>query len=157
MNSTTRKSPIAYIPPPLLYAIPFLAGFFIQRLMLGAHHPPNAPSQVIGIALMLLALIPAASALLLFAYNRTTVIPHGKPSRLVTSGPYRVTRHPMYLSLTLVYLGVALWTRTWFAIPFLLVPVLLVNRYTMPAEEARLRDLFGDAYAAYCSRVRRWL
>jgi protein-S-isoprenylcysteine O-methyltransferase Ste14 len=157
MTSPEAKSKITLIPPPILFAASFFIGYFIQRLAIGAPHSAPGALRAIGAGLVAVALATAVPALLLFARHRTTVIPHGHPSDLVAEGPYRMTRHPMYVGLGLVYLGVALWTRVWFAIPLLPVPIFLVDRFIIPMEEERLRKRFGEAYTAYCGRVRRWL
>jgi protein-S-isoprenylcysteine O-methyltransferase Ste14 len=84
-------------------------------------------------------------------------VPHETPSTLVISGPDRFTRNPMYVGLTLVYLGVA-GTRLeiW---PAIVLPVLLayINFVVIPVEEQNLRGVFGDAYQQYGARVGRWL
>ncbi len=63
----------------------------------------------------------------------------------------------MYLSLTVVYVGFALALgRAW---PLILVvlPWASMNWVVIPFEEARLRETFGQDYADYCRRVRRWI
>lgn len=93
----------------------------------------------------------------MFVLARTTLIPHGQASRLITAGPYRFTRNPMYLSLTLGYLGAAaIFLQVW---PLLLlpIPVVTMNTFVIPFEEARLRECFGETFRDYCGRVRRWI
>ena len=81
----------------------------------------------------------------------------GLAGDLVTEGPYRFTRNPIYLGMVLSLTGLAiafgnLWLLT------MLVPFVLVIRYGVIArEEAYLERKFGDAYRAYRARVRRWL
>jgi protein-S-isoprenylcysteine O-methyltransferase Ste14 len=78
-----------------------------------------------------------------------------RPDQLVTTGPYALSRHPMYESWTAIYVGIALWLRSgWLA---LLLPLLLalVGRETS-AEERLLRARFGRAYAEYAARVPRY-
>jgi protein-S-isoprenylcysteine O-methyltransferase Ste14 len=76
---------------------------------------------------------------------------------LVTEEPFRYSRNPIYVVLTLLYLGVAfLVNALW--ILLLVVPVLVVIRYGVIArEEAYLTRKFGDAYHQYTTQVRRWL
>jgi protein-S-isoprenylcysteine O-methyltransferase Ste14 len=76
---------------------------------------------------------------------------------LVTGGPYRISRNPIYLALTLVYLGLALaWGSLWPVV--LLAPLLIVMRYGVIGREERyLEARFGDAYRAYRAAVRRWI
>jgi protein-S-isoprenylcysteine O-methyltransferase Ste14 len=75
----------------------------------------------------------------------------------VTSGIYSFTRNPMYVGLTIAYLGLTMQQRLLWAIPWVALPLTTLSRVIIPFEEARLRALFGDAYAAYCARVRRWI
>ena len=76
---------------------------------------------------------------------------------LVVEGPFRWSRNPMYLGLTLIVLGIAIYGGS---MPFLLVPVvffLTLNFAFVPWEERRLEATFGDPYRAYRQQVRRWL
>jgi len=76
---------------------------------------------------------------------------------LVTGGPYRFSRNPIYLGFVLILAGFPLFSGTvWGAI---LVPVLILNlnNLVIQHEEAYLEKKFGEAYAGYRSRVRRWL
>lgn len=105
---------------------------------------------------VLLALMPIVRALREFRRWRTTVRPHGRPTQLVDSGPFRFSRNPIYRGL----LVLALLPFTWTGEPAaLLAPVLVfayLNGITIPAEEARLAALFPESFSAYCRRVRRW-
>jgi protein-S-isoprenylcysteine O-methyltransferase Ste14 len=92
-----------------------------------------------------------------FTAARTTVNPFGAPTTLVTTGPFRVSRHPMYLGMVSALLGVAVTLGS--ATPFLVPPafaVLLTVRF-IHAEEAALAARFGDAWTAYAARTRRWI
>ena len=76
---------------------------------------------------------------------------------IVTHGPYRFTRNPIYLGMFLGQTGLAIgFDNLW--ILAMLIPFYLVLRYGVVArEEAYLERKFGDVYADYKSRVRRWL
>lgn len=94
-----------------------------------------------------------------FRRARTTVNPHkpAKATSLVTSGPYRVTRNPMYLGLLLVLVA---WAVFLASLPAALGPVafvLYIRRFQIAPEERVLQGLFGDEYLAYKARVRRWI
>ena len=107
---------------------------------------------VVGVSFDLLGLLA-------FHRSRTTINPMNpsKSSALVTGGVYRVTRNPMYVGLALlltawaVHLS-ALWP---FAGPVLFV--IYMNRFQIGPEERVMRSKFGEEYAAYAARVRRWL
>ena len=157
--SAERIHPVLRVPPPLLFVLTFLAGTGIQqRAPLALNSPAMLRVEhVAGIALAGVGVLLALTCLGMFLTARTTVIPHRTASRLLTHGPYRFTRNPMYLSLVLVYLGVAALTGLVWPLVLLPLPVLLVDRLVIPYEEARLRQAFGSACEEYFSRVRRWL
>jgi protein-S-isoprenylcysteine O-methyltransferase Ste14 len=76
---------------------------------------------------------------------------------IVTSGPFRFSRNPLYLGLTLVYSGVTLLFDTWWGV-LLLVPVMVVmHRGVVLREEQYLEATFGESYRRYLSTVRRYL
>lgn len=96
-------------------------------------------------------------ALGLFRRHGTTFEPFGRATALVVSGPYRLSRNPMYLGMVLVLTGLALLTGRW---PVALAPAgfyVTMDRVQIPAEEAALAASFGEPYRAYQRRVRRWL
>jgi protein-S-isoprenylcysteine O-methyltransferase Ste14 len=87
----------------------------------------------------------------------TPVDPRRPTTALVTEGPFRYSRNPIYVALTLLYLGVAfLVNALW--ILLLAMPALVVLHYGVIArEEAYLARKFGTAYHQYTAQVRRWL
>jgi len=84
-------------------------------------------------------------------------MPNQPASTLVLHGPYRYSRNPMYVSLTLLYLGLVLVTRTWWAFPLLPLVLLVLYRAVIAREERYLTTEFGEAYTDYTRRVRRWI
>jgi protein-S-isoprenylcysteine O-methyltransferase Ste14 len=148
-----------HIPPPLWFAVTFLAGWGLQSLAPITIHSPTIVGigHAIGFALLVSGALLALSCLGLFFLARTTFIPHAKSSSLVTRGPYRFSRNPMYLSLILVYLGfVGSFVQPWSLI-LLPIPLAIVNWIVIPFEEAQLRKAFGSVYEEYCAKVRRWI
>jgi protein-S-isoprenylcysteine O-methyltransferase Ste14 len=89
--------------------------------------------------------------------RRTTLHPTGQPARLVVSGAHARSRNPMYLSLAVVYVGLALALGRAWPLALVIVPWASMNWVVIPFEEARLRETFGEDYADYCRRVRRWI
>ncbi len=63
----------------------------------------------------------------------------------------------MYVSLTLVYVGVSLATNAGWPLVLVVVPVAIVNFYIIPREEEHLLTRFGPEYEAFRREVRRWL
>lgn len=101
-------------------------------------------------------LIAGGTALAAWATRAAGETDLARPDRLVTDGPYAVSRHPMYLAWTAIFLGTALVMRA--AWLLLLVPLLVVlTRRELEREEERLAEAFGAAYSAYRARVRRYL
>jgi protein-S-isoprenylcysteine O-methyltransferase Ste14 len=92
-----------------------------------------------------------------FVLQRTTLHPTGQPARLVVNGPHARSRNPMYLSLTVVYVGLALAIGRAWPLALAVLPWASMNWAVIPFEEARLRETFGQAYVDYCRRVRRWI
>ena len=78
------------------------------------------------------------------------------PDRLVTEGPYAWTRNPMYLGHLIFLAGLALTLRSELAAALFVASVVYFH-VRVKKDEKRLRELFGEAYAAYCGRVKRWI
>lgn len=159
MSVRVRVPLVMHIPPPLWFGAAFFGGWGLQFLVPLTVRSPAIimASRAIGFGLLVCAGLIALSCFGLFLSARTTVIPFGTASKLVTGGPYRFSRNPMYLSLALGYLGgVGFLVQPW---PLILLPVPLaaVNWIVIPFEEKRLREAFGSAYETYCETVRRWI
>lgn len=96
-------------------------------------------------------------SLRLFRINKTTPKPFGTAAVLVTSGPFRVTRNPMYAGILLMLAGVACLLGT--VSPWLVVAVLgiLFDVIFVRREEKKMEMIFGDSYKRYKTQVRRWI
>jgi protein-S-isoprenylcysteine O-methyltransferase Ste14 len=147
------------IPPPLLYVAALLLAHALD-----VRWPIVQPSAAwqnglrwFGLALIVAGFGHAASAIALFVRSRTTIVPHHRSSKLVVRGAYRWTRNPMYVGLTLAYLGVAAVLLSPWALPLLAVPLYVMQQHVIPMEERLLKDAFGEAYVQYRTHVRRWL
>ena len=148
--------PLTLVPPPLVYAVALYASWRLHAWL-------PLPLDLGGAALPLgwasigLGLLGFAWALAAILAGHTTVNPYRAASSLVTQGPFRYSRNPIYVSDWFVYAGATLLLRT--AWPLLLAPlVFLVMRYLVIAhEETHLEARFGAEYRDYKARVRRWL
>ncbi len=145
--------------PPFIYLAGLVAGTGMELL---APLGQGAFAVVTWQVACGLAIVLAGAALLLFAARRfivagTNIPTHLPSTALVTTGLYRWTRNPIYVALTLIYLGLSICGGLWWAL-LLLPVVLVVMRYGVIArEEAYLSAKFGDDYTEYRNRVRRWL
>jgi protein-S-isoprenylcysteine O-methyltransferase Ste14 len=147
------------IPPPLLFVATFFAGVGMQRLLpLGIDSASLAHvARVAGFGSLAAGVLIMLASVVMFLKTRTTIIPFGKASRLVANGPFRLTRNPMYLGLVLAHAGMAGVLAEPWALILLPLPVLIVHKIVIPFEEARMLEIFGDAFRQYCARVRRWI
>ena len=145
------------VPPPL-WALLLLAATYGLSLLPGLNTLPIWPTRPLGLSVIVGALAILFGAMLQFRLNNTQLMPNSPTNNaLVTGGIFGITRNPMYLAMTLFCLGGALWLGR----PImLLAPVLMfavANWVFIPFEEAKMRRQFGEAFDAYCRRVRRWL
>lgn len=164
MSETFAKPPAdsagVVIPPPLLFVAAFGLGGLADRLWpwpLAASFAGERAVRWSGALAMALALALAVWAFAALRRAGTTPVPVRPTTAIVAGGPYRLTRNPMYLGLTLALAGVGLaLDRGWIALSALLGAA-LVDRYAIVREERYLERKFGDVYCAYRRRVRRWL
>jgi protein-S-isoprenylcysteine O-methyltransferase Ste14 len=88
---------------------------------------------------------------------RTTVHPNRTPDHLVTSGPFSLSRNPIYLADTLLVVGIGLITgNAWFLL-LAVVAAFVTQKAAIEREEKVLTDKFGKKYRDYAKRVRRWI
>jgi protein-S-isoprenylcysteine O-methyltransferase Ste14 len=145
-------------PPPLLYLAGLVAGWGLDRWRpLPITSGTSWVREAIGVIGILVWLALFLGALVAFRRARTTLIPNQPAAALVTTGPYRLTRNPMYVSLVALYLGITLLANS--AWPLLLLPLVVIgiDRAVIAREERYLASAFPAEYGAYAKRVRRWL
>ena len=144
------------IHPPVLVSMLVLAAFFLNKLFPLSFAFPKAVVWL-GYALVLIGLGLTISAASGFMRARTTLDPHGSVSNIVTSGPYRFSRNPIYLGFVCLMIGFPFIFRTYWGLILSPLLIVLMNWLVIRHEEAYLEKKFGDEYTSYKSRVRRWL
>lgn len=142
--------------PPLVYAAAFGLGLILEGVA-----RTDVPGAVLrfGVGPLLVAVGIAVMGAALWAFRAagTHVEVYLPATALVTDGPYRLTRNPIYLGMTAAYLGAGLLSDSLWIV-LLALPVLGVIHYgVVVREEAYLGAKFGARYEAYTRRVRRWL
>lgn len=142
--------------PPIWFML-----FALMALALAWLWPLNLPLPVYFQPLpLVLAAVGGGFALwaaLLFKRHNTTAHPYQEASRLVTRGPYRISRNPMYLGLLLTLIALGIWLQSLSALLLAPLFVFVINRCNILPEERRLRACFGAEYETYLTRARRWL
>ncbi|WP_406667277.1 methyltransferase family protein [Gallaecimonas sp. GXIMD1310] len=142
-------NPGVKFPPPLIFVVLFAAGLTLDHFF-------PAPLRPLAWVLVVAGLVVGGWALLTCWRAGTPVLPHKSAACLVKKGPFRFSRNPMYLSLSAIYLGLALWLQSLFAILLLPLALYLVWLLVIRREEAHLQHVFGEDYRHYCAKVRRW-
>jgi protein-S-isoprenylcysteine O-methyltransferase Ste14 len=152
-----KDTPGVIFPPPLIFLGGLLLGFGLNWGLSLPRLPEPPWSFALGAPLVVLALLLGFSAVRVLRGARTNINPYKPSTAVVTSGPYRWTRNPIYVSMVLSYLGLALLFGALGPL-MLLVPVLTVMRFGVIArEELYLSQRFGEEYRSYTARVRRWV
>jgi protein-S-isoprenylcysteine O-methyltransferase Ste14 len=147
------------VPVPWVFVLGYLLGVALERVAPLPLRSPILPDLAVLIGLLVFALGAAIAGWgwAAFRLARTTTVPGATSAQMVTWGPYRFTRNPMYVGLTIAYLGEAvILHQIW---PVIVLPLVLayVDRIVIPLEERTLAETFGAAYAEYRARVGRWL
>lgn len=153
----SRDAPDIVILPPLLVGGALLIGLGLHFWAWTLEPLPVAPARVVGLAVFVAGGVLAHLAHRAFQRAGTNVMPTRPTLALATDGPYRYTRNPLYIAALGVYLGVSLWVDS--AVMMLLLPVVAAGLHwgAVLPEERYLERKFGDEYAKYRGRVRRWL
>jgi protein-S-isoprenylcysteine O-methyltransferase Ste14 len=156
MAHDQRDNPGIRIPPPLIYLAPLVSGLLLDRRF---HIPflPRSVARVLGWTLL-------SGGVLLSSWFRQTMREADAPIRtdkpvpsLATGGPFGYTRNPGYLSLAMIYAGVAARRNALWAIILLPVVLLVIQREVIGREERYLERTFGEEYLRYKTSVRRWV
>jgi protein-S-isoprenylcysteine O-methyltransferase Ste14 len=153
--SSTEASGVR-VPPPLFYVAGFLFGLAIE-LAVPIDRPPLAIT-ILGVAIGLggwLAL--DGTAMISFKRARTSMIPMRPSSALVTTGPYRFSRNPMYLGMVFLYVAVAFALGLVWPLAVLPFVIAAVDQLVIAIEEGYLVRRFGQPYCDYMATTGRWL
>ena len=158
-QTAVDHGPNVRFPPPLVFVAGVVATWLLNQrmefLIDGAGARP--PQLAIGAVSLAAGLLVMFWAIVTFWRARVAVMPIRPARQLVTSGPFRFTRNPMYVGLTFAYFGLALIVN--WAWPLVLLPVVLIvmNAAIIGKEEKYLSTSFPEAYGQYSQKTRRWL
>jgi protein-S-isoprenylcysteine O-methyltransferase Ste14 len=144
-------------PPPLIFVIWMLAGVLVRYIVMpGALPVDRWISLVGGLLLILLGVGIVVSARTHFVRTGQSPIPWKPSPELIVEGPYRFTRNPMYVSLTLIQIGLGAALNNFWICLFAPLALATVHVVAVRPEEEYLSRKFGDSYRAYLRRVRRY-
>jgi len=144
------------VAPPLFYLAGLAAGVGLE-LAFPIDGPPTWVRIVVAVIGVALAIFFDGSATARFLRAETSIIPFKPTTALVTDGPYRFTRNPMYVGMAFLYVAIAVGFGLIWALVLLPLVLLAVDRLVIAKEEPYLERLFGEQYLDYKRRVRRWL
>jgi protein-S-isoprenylcysteine O-methyltransferase Ste14 len=155
-EKNNADNPGVIAPPPLIYACALAAGLLANR----RYHIPILPRRVartLGWPLVACGLAVGFLGEREMRRAETNVDPYKPATTVVTGGPFRYTRNPLYLSMTLIYGGISALANA--LLPVLLLPMVLrlMRRGVIEREERYLERKFGGEYIEYKVRTPRWI
>ncbi len=117
----------------------------------------NPPYSYLGIILVLFGIIINLWTDKFFTKFKTDVKYHLKPSKMIVSGPFKISRNPMYLGMLCILLGVATFLGSLVTIIPTVIFILIIEIVFIPVEEKNMKKVFGKNYLKYKKRVRKWI
>jgi protein-S-isoprenylcysteine O-methyltransferase Ste14 len=156
----TQDTPGLMMPPPIFLGVAVVLALILEwitGLSFLAAPAVTSPQTWLGMIVLVAGVWLSVAGAREFDRNGTNINPFQPALTLVTTGPYRFTRNPMYLGMTIILLGFSLMLSLEWGI--ILTPVLLLafDRLVVAREEAYLTAKFGTPYRDFLARTRRWL
>ena len=143
-------------PPPLIYLAALVFGLLLNRRS-PTTFLPRTIARLLGWPLLGGGVLLAGWFEWAMRHADTPSNPYKPVSHIATEGPLRYTRNPAYLSMTMMYTGIASLANALWAIILLPVALLVIQRGVIEREERYLEHKFGEEYLSYKARVRRWI
>lgn len=154
---TPVDSPAFRIWPPLALGVPLAAGLALTATVGDPLSIASPTTRWVGGALAVAFVLWNGWTLWVMATNRTAILPGRATVLVLQSGPFRLSRNPLYLGLIALDVAVALLAQSFWALVFVPVGVVALTWGAVRPEERYLAAKFGSEYEAYRARVRRWL
>jgi protein-S-isoprenylcysteine O-methyltransferase Ste14 len=156
MSSDEQDKAGVVAPPPLIYLGTLIFGLLLGRRF-SIRFLPRKLARCLGLPLL------GGGALLLGWFERamrqadTPTSPYKPVEHIATEGPFRYTRNPGYLAMTLIYAGIASLANALWANLLLPASLLVIQHGVIEREERYLEGKFGEEYLSYKAQVRRWI
>jgi protein-S-isoprenylcysteine O-methyltransferase Ste14 len=155
MKSQTDHAQVV-VNPFLIYILLAFTAFFMQKF-LPLPFLEQTSARLIGLIIMIINLLFGLPALRGMFAVKTSPNPSRPTTSLVFSGPYRISRNPMYIGLTIFYAGIVIFFQLPWGLVLLPVVIWLITIWVIIPEEQYLEQKFGAEYLDYKSEVRRWI
>lgn len=157
MNAEATAGPGVRVPPPVFYLVALAIGIALEYLLWPIPVLGTPSKYVIAATLIVVSVLIMPPVLIRFRRAATPFDVRKAASSLITDGPYRFSRNPTYVSLSMLYLGIGILINNGWVL-ILVIPVLLViDLWVIRREERHLEAKFGEQYLRYKGAVRRWL
>ncbi len=150
-------SPAFRILPPVALGVPLAVGLVITAAVGDPISIEGSVTRWLGGVLAVVFVLWNGWTLWVMARNRTAILPGGATALIVQSGPFRLSRNPLYVGLVVLDVAVALLAQSFWALVFVPIGVLALWWGAIRPEEHYLSGKFGPEYEEYRARVRRWL
>ena len=155
MQNDKEKMKKKILPPIYFYLFLLLA--IVLHFIFPVKKIVRPPYIYSGIALIVLGVVLNIWSDALFKKKKTTIKPFEGPTKLEVSGPFAISRHPMYLGMAIILLGTSVVLGSLIAFIFPISFVIVMNVIFIPLEERNLEKIFGKEYLDYKQKVRRWI
>jgi protein-S-isoprenylcysteine O-methyltransferase Ste14 len=145
-------------PPPLVFLGAIIAGVIVQRMATPLSLKVAAGIRLaVGVLLLVCGTSLVISARIWFTRTRQSPIPWKPTPELILQGPYRFTRNPMYVGVTLFVIGLGLTVNNLWISLFAAPALMAVHFIAVLPEERYLAEKFGESYRNLLARVRRYV
>jgi protein-S-isoprenylcysteine O-methyltransferase Ste14 len=151
--SSESRCELGLVRPPLVY----LASLAIGTLLHLTMPLPFLAAPLLGACLIVVALALLSYSIAEFRAAGTPVPARKPTTAIVRTGPYRISRNPIYLAFSILQLGIAIWANSLWLLATLIAALAVIDCFVIAREERYLERKFGAEYLDYKESVRRWL
>jgi len=142
---------------PPTYLLLSIATMVLLHFLLPVSKITPYPWNLLGVLLLIIGGSLNLIADAAFKREQTTVKPFEKSTALVVSGVFMISRHPMYLGMVIILLGIAMLMGTLTPLIVVLIFGILMEFIFIKTEERMLEEQFGETWVAYKKKVRKWV
>jgi protein-S-isoprenylcysteine O-methyltransferase Ste14 len=150
-------APAFRIWPPVALGVPLFAGLALTTAKGDPFSIDGPAARWVGWALVVAFVLWNGWTLWVMASRGTGILPGGATSLVLQSGPFGVSRNPLYVGLVALDVAIGLLVPSFWALVFVPLGVVALEWGAVRPEERYLTHKFGPEYEAYRARVRRWL